>query len=146
MRTDRPKYHLVSDEQMATIKTALNVLEPTSASAKAMLALLDQGKPLVAVEIHHTDDWAGLYVDGKLVVHGDSYLTDERLQSMVGATDSYDGDWLKPDGRTAMETIEEVHARKVQREANEVEAAEKVAEARRLIEEAERLTGQKAEV
>lgn len=62
-----------------------------------------------------------LYVDGKLVIRGDSYLAEERLQSMLGVEVVQDGDWLLEDGRTALETIEEVEARRQERLGGEGE-------------------------
>ena len=41
------------------------------------------------IEFHVAGEWTGVYLDGKLIRVGDSYLADEWLQSFVGVKPSW---------------------------------------------------------
>lgn len=93
---------------------------------------------MAQLEIHYSDDWAALYVDGKLDRVGDTYLTEERAFELTGVKQVQDNAFMR--GQSFREgvarTLDEVAEFRDQREANKVKAAELRAEADRLLAEA----------
>lgn len=67
-------------------------------------------KPLGEIEFHRFGEWTGVYLDGKLVRHGDHYLADEWLQDHAGVKVIDSDAWLADsDGRHPFQTLAEVH-------------------------------------
>lgn len=97
------------------------------------------------LEIHYSDDWAALYVDGQLDRVGDSYLAEERVMELIGVTVVHDNAFMrgqhKRDG--VAPTVEEVEQFRAQRETNRRTADELEAQAKELLEDAARLRGEK---
>src|SRR5690242_16462444 len=91
-----------------------------------------------SIEIHEADDWAAVYLDGKLQRVGDAYLADEWVRQHFGVTTVNDDAFMR--GQTKREgvasTLEEVEAFRTRRDANKARAAELRSEADRLIREA----------
>lgn len=95
------------------------------------------------LEIHYSDDWAALYVDGKLDCVGDSYIAEERALTMLGVVLITDDAFMRGqryrDGVAG--TLEEVEEFRSQR-ATALDKAEALRdEAARLLAEAENLEG-----
>lgn len=93
------------------------------------------------IEFHRSGEWTGVYVNGKLVRHGDHYLADEWLQARVGVIVVDSDDWL-PDGRTPLATLEEVEAETARRNQLRTTALEKRDKAAALLHQAEALEAQ----
>lgn len=88
------------------------------------------------VEVHEGDEWSALYVDGKLVVVGDHYLSVDRVYEMFGVKTVQDAGFLRGQSQRSgvaqtLEEIAEYHA-----EQRRCEAALLRAEAARLEEAA----------
>lgn len=90
------------------------------------------------IEFHRSGEWTGVYVNGKLVRHGDHYLADEWLQARVGVIVVDSDDWL-PDGRTPLATLEEVAAETARREQLRVAAQAKRDQAADLLRQVQAL-------
>ena len=78
------------------------------------------------LEIHYSEDWAALYVNGTLDIVGDSYLAEERAFDILGVNIVQDPAFMR--GQTARDgvaqTLDEVADYKARRE----EVRRKVAE------------------
>lgn len=93
------------------------------------------------LEIHYADQWAALYVNGRLDRVGDSYLAEERAFELCGVKTVQDDAFMR--GQTTREgvaqTIDEVNEYRQQRDHARAEAARLREEAARLAAEADRL-------
>jgi hypothetical protein len=56
-----------------------------------------------ALEIHYAEEWAALYVDGKLDEVGDTYVTEERALELAGVTCVHDDAFMR--GQTHREGV-----------------------------------------
>ena len=88
-----------------------------------------------------SDDWSALYIDGKLDRVGDHYMIDERISEIVGVETIYSDDFLRGgDSRDDVaETTEQITEYGDLKAERENRASELRMQARRLLEEAERL-------
>lgn len=97
---------------------------------------------LPKLEIHYADEWAALYVDGKLERVGDSYLAEGRAFEILGVRTVQDDAFMR--GQTSAagvaQTVEEAAAFARERETKRMRAAELRAEAERLLREAGELS------
>lgn len=86
-------------------------------------------------------EWTALFDVGadKLLVVGDSYLADEKIDSIFGVREIYSDAFLDRDGHCVVSNYSEFVERGEERERGIDSAAEKRAEAKRLLEEAEDL-------
>jgi hypothetical protein len=95
------------------------------------------------LEIHYEEEWAALYVDGKLERVGDSYLAEERAFEILGVKIVQDDAFMR--GQTASagvaQTLDEVEAFRRERDEKRAKAAQLRAEAERLLREAGEITG-----
>ena len=86
------------------------------------------------------EEWAALYVDGKLDTVGDSYLIDDRIIELTGVDDR-EGNFLLG-GNTrddCAQTIDQIEVYEAERDIQIAKAARLREEAEKLIEEAKRL-------
>lgn len=95
------------------------------------------------LEIHHNgDDWAALYVDGKLDRVGDAYLADERVRELLGVTYVVDDSFMR--GQTSRDgvakTLDEVEEYRTARQLAIQEAERLREEAAALIAKADELS------
>jgi hypothetical protein len=90
------------------------------------------------LEIHYADEWAALYVDGKLERVGDSYLAEERAFEILGVRIVQDDAFMRGQKRAdgVAQSINEVEALREQREENRRRAAELRHQAERLLQQA----------
>jgi hypothetical protein len=95
----------------------------------------------VKLEIHYADEWAALYVDGKLERVGDTYLAEERAFELLGVTTVQDSAFLR--GQTSREgcaqNLDEVGAYRDARDTAIERARRLEAEAREALAMAEKL-------
>jgi hypothetical protein len=94
------------------------------------------------IEVHEADDWAAVYMDGKLVDGpGDAYLRDEWLRAHFGVVTVQDNAFMRGQNMAdgAAHTLDEIEAYRTERDARLWRAAELRAEADRLTKEAEEL-------
>lgn len=106
-------------------------LDVTTKGARAMPKL----------EIHYADEWAALYVDGKLDRVGDAYLAEERAFSLVGVKQVQDDAFMRgqSDREGVAQKLEEVAAYRKTRDHREEQAKKLRDEAQQLIARAEEL-------
>lgn len=94
-----------------------------------------------SIEVHEAEEWSALYLDGKLVLVGDSYHADEWIRGHFGIKTVQDDAFMR--GQTSRAgvatTLGEVAAYAQDRQDRLTRAAELQAEAARLTEEASRL-------
>lgn len=88
-------------------------------------------------------DWSALYVDGKLHTVGDHYLVDEAIQVLVGVEEHQSEDFMKggnysEDVAKSLDELNEWVAKR-DHEVAEASREEKLAKAAELIAEAEKL-------
>lgn len=92
------------------------------------------------LEIHYSDGWAALYIDGKLDGDsvGDSYVAEERAFDLLGVKQVHDNAFMRGQNQRAgvAPTLADVEAYRQEREARIAEAAEKRKTAERLLAEA----------
>jgi hypothetical protein len=95
------------------------------------------------MEVHEAEDWAALYVDGKLDRVGDAYLADERIREIVGVRTVQDDAFMRGQGGRdgVAQTVAEVEAYARERRERQERAAALRAEAARLEAEAAGLAG-----
>lgn len=78
------------------------------------------------LEIHYDEEWAALYVKGKLDEVGDAYVAEERAFALLGVTVVSDDAFMrgqnKQDG--VAKTLAEVEAYRSSREASTAKAEE----------------------
>ena len=100
-------------------------------------------KPGDEIEFWQCGKWTMVYLNGKLVKCGDHYHADEWLQEQVGVRVVEDNAGFSvPDGHNPIEDLAEA---KASMDAERSAAAErKRAEARALLEEADRIEGKNA--
>jgi hypothetical protein len=93
------------------------------------------------MQIHYEDEWAALYVDGKLDRVGDARNTEERAFELLGVTIVQDDAFMR--GQTSRDgvarTLADVDAYADTRDAALREAARKIEQAKALLAEANRL-------
>jgi hypothetical protein len=94
------------------------------------------------LEIHYADEWAALYVDGKLDRVGDSYLAEERAFEILGVRTVQDDAFMRGQSHRdgVAQTLDEVREFAKDREAKRARATELRAEADRLLREAGELS------
>jgi polysaccharide deacetylase 2 family uncharacterized protein YibQ len=93
------------------------------------------------IEIHEAGEWAAVYLDGRLVLVGDSYHADEWLRERFGVKTVQDDTFMR--GQTSRDgvakTLDEVRDYAAARRERLNRAAALRAEAKRLEDEAARL-------
>lgn len=92
------------------------------------------------IEIHYADEWAALYVDGKLHSDpGDAYRVEEEAFALVGIRQVQDDAFMRGQDRRegVARTLDEVNEYRWQRDNRR-------SEAKRLRDEAARLTAEAA--
>lgn len=98
------------------------------------------------LEIHYAEEWAALYVDGKLMVVGDSYLAEERAFQLLGVKQIHDDAFMR--GQTSRDgvaqTVDAVIAYRADRQAREDKASKLREEAKLLLAEAAALVPEEA--
>ncbi len=75
---------------------------------------------MTTYEIHHAEEWSAVYMDGKLVSGpGDSYLQHEWLLEHFGVEQVQDDAFMRGQNRAegAAQTIDEVEAYRLDRDA-----------------------------
>ena len=84
------------------------------------------------------EEWAALYIDGKLDTVGDSYLSDERIAQILGVEEHSDDAFLRGGNSRSdvAQTLDELHAYVNEREDKLARAAELRAQAAALEAEA----------
>jgi hypothetical protein len=89
---------------------------------------------MTCYELHYEDEWAALYVDGKLVTVGDAYSSEEYAFSLLGVKQVHDNAFMRgQNGRDGVaQTLDEAAVYRAGLD-------EKVAEADRLRLEVNRL-------
>lgn len=102
-------------------------------------------KPGDEIEFWQCGEWTMVYLNGKLVKYGDHYHADEWLQEQVGVRVVEDDDGFSaPDGHNPIKDLAEVKANKIAAAERDAAAERKRAEARALLEEADRIEGKNA--
>lgn len=93
------------------------------------------------LEIHYAEDWAALYVDGKLEYVGDSYLTEERAFALLGVITSQDDAFMRGQNKRegVAQTLAEVAEYSRKRAEKYIKAERLRAQASKLIAEADEL-------
>jgi hypothetical protein len=93
---------------------------------------------------YNEEEWSALYIDGKLSVVGDSYLSDEKIAELLGVEER-DDDAFMQGGKNYSDvanTLAEVEAYAASRDAKLREAAALRARAEELEAEAKLLTAE----
>lgn len=91
---------------------------------------------------YHSGEWSALYENGKLVKVGDHYLSDEYLAEKLGVEEIYDNDdFLTPDQRGALPTLEAVQTVTRNRVIVHEEAESLRQQAKHLLEMADIMEG-----
>lgn len=88
---------------------------------------------------YNMDEWSVLYQDGKMVVCGDSYLSDEHLSIFLQVEERYNKDCFLGGEATysnVAKTLDEVDEYSTQKEASKHRAQELREKAKELLEEA----------
>jgi hypothetical protein len=99
------------------------------------------------IQIHYADNWAALYVDGKLhrdrhgATIGDSHNVEETLFELLGVTVAQDDSFLLGQDRRdgAATTLEEIEEYRAARRARADVVAEMREQAAKLVREADAL-------
>ena len=96
------------------------------------------------MEIHYAEEWAALYVDGKLKTVGDSYLAEEMALNLLGVKIVQDDAYMRGQNQRdgVAKTLDEVHEYRVKRDAALARAAELRAQAAELEAQAAALKAQ----
>lgn len=93
------------------------------------------------LEIHYAEEWAALYVDGKLEIVGDSYLAEDKTFALLGVKQVQDDAFMR--GQTTRDgvarTLQDVAAYRDARADRQDRANLLRREAERLLAEAEAL-------
>lgn len=91
---------------------------------------------------YHGEEWSALYIDGKLDLVGDTYLTDERIAELLGVEEHYSDAFLRGGNQRedVAKNLDELKAYEDERNQKLQRAAEMRAEAKRLEAEANALT------
>lgn len=102
-----------------------------------------EGAELVGarLEIHYAEEWAALYLDGKLVTVGDSYVAEEKAFTLLGVRTTQDPAFMRGQSQRAgvAQTLLQVAQYAADRDARIQAAAEKRAQAAALMTEAAHL-------
>lgn len=98
---------------------------------------------MAELEIHYEEEWAALYVDGRLDRVGDAYLAEERALELCGVKIVHDDAFLKGQEKAAgcAQTLDELYAYVNDRDRKRVMAEQMRTEAANLIAQAKRLEG-----
>lgn len=95
-----------------------------------------------SLEIHYAEDWAALYVDGKLDQVGDTSNTEERALEVLGVTTVHNDAFMRGQSQRSgvADTLDEVatYSRERQERLDRAEALK--AEAAQLLAQAAALT------
>ena len=93
------------------------------------------------IEVHEAEEWSALYLDGKLVQVGDSYLADEWIRTHFGIKTVSDDAFMRGQNQRegVAQTLDEVLSYATARQEKLDRAAGLRAEAKRLEDEAKRL-------
>jgi hypothetical protein len=99
------------------------------------------------IEIHYSEEWAALYVDGRLERVGDSYLAEERALQILGVTTVQDDAFMRGQNQAAgvAQTLNEVSDYRIERDRRATEAADLRRRAAELLAEANRVDPQAAD-
>lgn len=91
------------------------------------------------LELHYAEEWAALYVDGKLDQVGDSYNTEERAFELLGVPQIHDDAFMRGQDkrRGVAQTLDEVAEYQTRREQGAARAEELRAQAAELLRQAE---------
>lgn len=94
-----------------------------------------------SLEIHYADSWAGLYVDGRLVQVGDSYVSEEQALLGLGVKLVQDDSFMRGGSQRAdaAPTLDELEAWKRARDERVAAAEALEAQARELRAQADQL-------
>lgn len=97
------------------------------------------------LEIHYEDEWAALYVDGKLDRVGDAYLAEERAFEILGVKIVQDDAFMRGQSQASgvAQTLDEVWKYASERAAAVARAAHLREQAAELIARAAELDGRK---
>lgn len=95
------------------------------------------------LEIHYADEWAALYVDGKLDRVGDSYLAEERAFELLGVKVVQDDAFLQGQDQAAgvAKTLDELYVYTDDRDRRKAHAERLRTEAANLLTQADQLAG-----
>lgn len=95
----------------------------------------------MAVEIHEAEEWAAVYLDGRLVQIGDKYLADEWVRDHFGVRTVQDDAFLRGQGSRdgAAQTLDELYLYAARRADLEAQAARLRRQAEELLARADRL-------
>lgn len=103
------------------------------------------GKQMSEVEIHEAEEWSAVYLDGRLIRVGDSYLADEWVREHFGVVTVQDDAYLR--GQTSAagvaQTLDEVREYATQRSQRKANAETLRFQASELLAQAEKLEAQK---
>ena len=95
------------------------------------------------IEVHEDEEWSAVYLDGKLVRVGDSYLADEWIRTRFGVKTVQDNAFMR--GQTMSEgvakTLDEVQDYAKARQERLDRVATLRAEAQRLEDETRQIEG-----
>jgi hypothetical protein len=95
------------------------------------------------IEVHEDEEWSAVYLDGKLVLVGDSYLADEWIRTKFGVKTVQDNAFMRGQTQSAgvAKTLDEVadYAKARQERLDRIAALR--AEARQLEDEARAIEG-----
>jgi hypothetical protein len=87
------------------------------------------------IEIHYADEWAALYLDGKLDRVGDAYLAEEKAFGLLGVKQVQDDAFMRGQNQASgvADTLDEVAEYRRQRDEALTEAARLRAQADELL-------------
>jgi hypothetical protein len=96
------------------------------------------GRQHEQIEVHESEDWSALYVDGVLVKASDPYIIDEWIREHFKVETVQDDAFLGG-GRDSLKTLVEVEAYRDARDRRLAEAEEMLQRGKAMVEAAERL-------
>lgn len=97
------------------------------------------------VEVHEADEWAAVYLDGKLVQQGERYLANEWVREHFGVVTVQDDAFMRGSDRRedVAQTLDEVADYAAERATRAERAADLERRASAMFDEARRLRQQK---
>ena len=96
------------------------------------------------VEVHEAEEWSAVYLDGKLVRQGDSYLADDWVREHFGVVTVQDDAFLRGGtGSETAQTLDEVADYAAERATRAERAADLERRASEMFDEARRLRQQR---
>jgi alpha-D-ribose 1-methylphosphonate 5-triphosphate synthase subunit PhnG len=93
------------------------------------------------LEIHYADEWAALYVDGRLKSVGDTYVAEEQALTMCGVKLVHDDAFMRGQDRRegVAPTLADAAIYRDEREQRRAKAAEMREQAKRMLDDAAEL-------